>query len=141
MTANPKRIKDDVWQWHVQLATVEQARKARPARHDSPCTTCGTDPKDDLHPRVGALCYWCEELRLIGQERKQAEQAATIERIRAKVTVTRGTLSTGPRRAPAIPSVRIRQHHRTWADWTFYTIFWCYLAFIIIVVGIMQGGQ
>lgn len=104
------------------------------------CTTCGTDPKDDLNPRVGELCFWCEELRVI---HRAAIDQAVRDNVR-KIETQRagggsGTLSSGPRRAPAIRTVSVRQHHSIgFADWVYFATLSSYVVLLFVWVGVVQ---
>lgn len=107
-----------------------------------PCTVCGTDPKGDLHPRQGELCFWCAELN----DAKDVANKALLAKLRTPnptgysggdlgpMFVRRGTNSTGPRRAPPIPTRRVRQHHNyvTLWNWMYLLIGICYVVFMVV---------
>lgn len=113
------------------------------------CTTCGTDPKDDLYPRVGALCHWCDELKNIHQAQLDKADNGWRDIVKQRAangrsgdlgpmrTSRRGTESTGPRRAPAIPSTRVRQRADTIAN----VALCAYILLMVIVFGFMGVGS
>lgn len=104
------------------------------------CSTCGNDPKDDLHPRIGELCFWCEELRAIHRAAVDRVVRAGVRKIETRrAGGGSGTLSSGPRRAPAIPTVSVRQHHTIgFADWVYIATLSSYVVLLFVWVGVMH---